>query len=294
MLKQLYYFQAVVRTGSFTEAAAENYISQSAISQQIQALERELGFPLLERRSRRFALTPAGEYFYQKSLVLVADYERLCREAGKIAKGDQAVLRIGYLRGYTGPEFTAALESFAADHPDVEVQVQYGNHEELYTMLRTGQADLVMNDQRRAFSAEYVNLVLTSCPAAVEVSARSPLAQLETITPQELKSLPCILVASTAQQTVEQEFYSTVMGFQGEFLFAETLEEARMMLLGRRGFMPVEGDGLRRPPPPPLAHLALVLGHVPLQRTYCAFWRQESASHYAAEFARLLQKEFKK
>lgn len=294
MLKQLYYFQAVVRTGSFTEAAAENYISQSAISQQVQALERELGFALLDRSSRRVALTPAGEYFYQKSLVLVADYERLCREAGKIAKGDQAVLKIGYLRGYAGPEFTAALEAFAAAHPDVEVQVQYGNHEELYTMLRTGQADLVMNDQRRAFSAEYVNLVLTSCPAAVEVAARSPLAQLEKITPQELKSLPCILVASTAQQAVEQEFYSTVMGFQGEFLFAETLEEARMMLLGRRGFMPVEGDGLRQTPPPPLAHLALVLGQTPLQRTYCAFWRQESASPYAVEFARMLKDEFKK
>lgn len=294
MLKQLYYFQAVVRTGSFTEAAEENYISQSAISQQIQALERELGFPLLERRSRRFTLTPAGEYFYQKSLVLVADYERLCREAGKIAKGDQAVLKIGYLRGYTGPEFTAALEAFAAASPEVEVQIQYGNHEELYTMLRTGQADLVMNDQRRAFSAEYVNLVLTTCPAAVEVSARSPLAQLDKITPQELKSLPCILVASAAQQESEQEFYSTVIGFQGEFLFAETLEEARMMLLGRRGFMPVEGDGLRQPTPPPLARIALTRGQEPIQRTYCAFWRKDTASPYAAEFARLLQAQFKK
>ena len=67
MLKQLRYFQSVVQTGSFSEAAAKNYISQSAISQQIQSLERELGFPLLERRNRRFSLTPAGEYFYQTS-----------------------------------------------------------------------------------------------------------------------------------------------------------------------------------------------------------------------------------
>lgn len=71
MLKRLKCFQSVVRLNSFSEAA-ENYISQSAISQQIQALERELGFKLLERRNRTFALTPAGEYFYQKSLVLTA------------------------------------------------------------------------------------------------------------------------------------------------------------------------------------------------------------------------------
>lgn len=84
MLKRLKYFQSVVRLNSFSEAAEENYISQSAISQQIQALERELGFKLLERRNRTFDLTPAGEYFYQKSLVLTADFERMCGEAARM------------------------------------------------------------------------------------------------------------------------------------------------------------------------------------------------------------------
>ena len=78
MLKQLKYFQAVVRLNSFSEAAEENFISQSAISQQIQALERELDFQLLKRKNRTFTLTPTGEYFYQKSLILTADYERMC------------------------------------------------------------------------------------------------------------------------------------------------------------------------------------------------------------------------
>ena len=118
MLKQLKYFQSVVRLNSFSEAAEENFISanfisQSAISQQIQALERELGFQLLERKNRTFALTPAGEYFYQKSLILTADYERMCSEAAKIAKGDQASLKIGYLRCYTGGELHRALELFS-------------------------------------------------------------------------------------------------------------------------------------------------------------------------------------
>lgn len=79
---------------SFSEAAEENYISQSAISQQVQALERELGFSLLERKNRSFTLTPAGEYFYRKSLILTADYERMCSEAAKIAKGNKWVKEI--------------------------------------------------------------------------------------------------------------------------------------------------------------------------------------------------------
>ncbi len=63
MFRQLRYFQSVVRHGSFSKAAEENYISQSAVSQQIQALEWELGFPLLERKNRSFTLTAAGGVF---------------------------------------------------------------------------------------------------------------------------------------------------------------------------------------------------------------------------------------
>ena len=66
MLRQIKYFKAVVRNNSFSEAAGECHISQSAISQQIKALENELGFSLLERKNRKFVLTPAGEHFYKK------------------------------------------------------------------------------------------------------------------------------------------------------------------------------------------------------------------------------------
>lgn len=94
MLNQIRYFQAVVRCGSFTEAAEECHISQSAISQQVKALERELGVQLLERINRKFTLTSAGEHFYKKSLVLMADYDRLVQDTVRIARKDHAELRI--------------------------------------------------------------------------------------------------------------------------------------------------------------------------------------------------------
>lgn len=68
-------------------------------------------------------LTPAGEYFYKKSLVLVADYERMCWETGKLAKYDKAVLVIGYLRCYSGQEFHLALEEFSSKYSDVSVKL---------------------------------------------------------------------------------------------------------------------------------------------------------------------------
>lgn len=66
MLRQIRYFQAVVRNNSFSEAAEECHISQSAISQQIKALEGELGFALLEQKNRKFVLPPRGNTFTGK------------------------------------------------------------------------------------------------------------------------------------------------------------------------------------------------------------------------------------
>lgn len=292
MLKQIKYFQSVVRNNSFSQAAEENFISQSAMSQQIQALERELGFTLLERRNRTFTLTPAGEYFYQKSLVLTADYKRMCTEAARIAEGGQASLKIGYLRCYTGNELHQALEQFAERYPDVDVSIEYGNHEELYDLLRTDQVDMVLNDQRRAFSEEYVNLILTTVCSRIEISSRNSLAHKEQITPQELKNLPCILVSSQAQQETEQEYYKTIVGFQGEFLYAENLEEARMMVIGRKGFMPVEGNGNAAFVGGSVTRIPLVREKGPILRNYCAFWKKENSGFYVESFAEILQAQF--
>jgi len=294
MLKQLKYFQSVVRLNSFSEAAEENFISQSAVSQQVQALERELGFQLLERKNRGFTLTSAGEYFYQKSLILTADYERMCSEAAKIAKGNQDSLKIGYLRCYTGGEFHRALELFSEKHPDVDVSVISGNHEELYAMLRSETADLILNDQRRAFSDEYVNLLLATRESYVEISARSPLAQLPSITPPELKNIPCILVASQAQRETEQEYYRTVVGLQGEFLYAENMEEARLMVISRKGFLPVEGALALPAMGTSIARLPLTRGKEPILRNYCAFWKKDNSGCYVEEFAELLKGQFLK
>ena len=292
MLKQIKYFQSVVRLNSFSEAAEENFISQSAISQQVQALERQLGFQLLERKNRTFTLTPAGEYFYQKSLVLTADYERMCSEAAKIAQGDRASLKIGYLRCYTGVEFHRALELFSEKYPDVEVSGIYGNHEELYGLLRAEEADIVLNDQRRAFSDEYVNLILTTCHSYIEVPSHSPLAQMECVSPAEMKNTPCILVASEVQRETEQEYYRNVVGFRGEFLYAENLEEARLLVIGRKGFLPVEGTG--QTAGTSIVRIPLVRGGEPILRNYCAFWKKDHSGDYVEAFAELLKAQFAK
>ena len=294
MLKQLKYFQSVVRLGSFSKAAEENYISQSAVSQQIKALEQELGFKLLERKNRGFSLTPAGEYVYQKSVALTAYFEKMRLEAEKIAANDKVSLKIGYLRCYTGAEFHRALEIFSEKYPDVSVTVFYGNHEELYGMLRREEADIILKDQRRAFSDEYMNLILAECQSFIEVSAHSSLAHFNRITPKELNDYPCILVASEAQRATEQEYYQNVVGLSGEFLYAENLEEARLMVIARKGFLPIEGTGQTAVASASTVRIPLTRGNDPIFRKYCAFWKKDNSGYYIEEFAELLKSQFEK
>lgn len=293
MLKQIRYFQTVVRLGSFSEAAAECYISQSAISQQVQALERELGVTLLKRENRRFSLTSAGKHFYEKSLLLMADFDRLCKETKQIDHGEELALRIGYNKGYGGGEFQRAVVEFAAKYPEIPVSMQSGNHEDLYDLLRTEQVDLILNDQRRAFSDEYVNVILTEIGCHIEISARNPIAGLECVNVSDLRHTPCILIASKAQRENEESYYREIYGIEGEYLFAENLEEARLMVVSGNGYLPIEG-GI---PPTQFAEtivrLPLCRNGKPIRRNYCVFWKADNGGYYIEEFADILKAQFK-
>ena len=289
MIKQIRYFQAVVRCRSFTEAAEECFISQSAISQQIQALEHELGVKLLVRKKRKFSLTPAGEYFYKKSLVLTADYERICRETARIANKDNAELRIGYLKGYGGHELRLAIAEFSEKHPEVSMHIVNGNHEDLYDALKSNQIDLALSDQRRAFSDEYVNLILADMECYVEIAARNPLVSLEYIEIEDLKNIPCILVASPSQQENEKTYYQEIVGIRSEFVFAENLEEARLLAIGGKGFMPIEGGKSDPKFSANLRRILLVRKGKTIRRNYCAFWKTDNSGYYVEEFADILK-----
>lgn len=294
LLRQIKYFQTVVEKGSFTEAAEACYISQSAISQQIQSLEKEIGVKLFERKNRRFTLTPTGEHFYNKTVVHSSELERICRETVRIAHKDSAVLNIGYLKCYGGDEFHSALADFIAKYPDVSVSVIEGNHEELYDELRFGKVDLVLNDQRRAFSDEYVNFELIRSNCYIELSNHNPLSKLDKIDISDLKNTPCILVASKGQEETEQTYYRDIVGFKGEFLFADNLQRARMMVVSNQGVMPIEGVGNSGYFGSGIHRVSLYRGGKPMTRNYCAFWKEDNLGFYVEEFADMLKAQFHK
>ncbi|NLS61653.1 LysR family transcriptional regulator [Lactiplantibacillus plantarum] len=162
MFQQMQYFIAIVNNHSFTQAAVDCHISQSAISQQMKELESQLGVKLLNRKGRSFEVTEAGQYFYIHSQDILADVDQLIKKTIKIEKNDEVELRVGYLRSFGTAEFLQTVSKFTQEFPKVKIKISSGTHEELYELLQTGKIDLNFSDQRRALSNEYQNEFLTA------------------------------------------------------------------------------------------------------------------------------------
>lgn len=291
MLRQIRYFQAIVKYNSFSQAAVECYISQSAISQQIKALEHELGFSLFERHNRKFTLTKAGEYFYKKSLILLADFEQIHTTARNIASGNEATLKIGYLRNQNNYELSLALDDFSMLMPKVKIQLTQGNHEELFELLRTDKVDLLISDQRRAFSDEYINLILASSAMYIKISKRNVMATMQAITASELKSIPCIIVSSKEQQNIEKEFYQTILGIQSDIIYAQSMEEANLLVISDQGFL-IE-DRISLQSSTSTCVIPFYQDNKQLTYNLCFFYKKSNINSYIKEFADLMYSKFR-
>lgn len=294
LLRQIEYFQAVMECGNFYLAAEECHVSQSAVSQQINKLESELGIKLLDRHNRTFSLTPAGEHFYRKSLVITGDLKQLIRETKWIDNNNNYyyALKIGYYKGYHGNELSEAVALFSEKYPTVDVQITVGSHEELYHAMENGSIDLALSDQRRAFSDAYNNEILAESRIYIELSSKSPLSKLQSIDVKDLKNSSCILVINQSGQKEEQEYYESIIGLKGDFLFADSIQEARLKIITGQGYMPVDVIGEQFWFDTAVCRIPLTRNNHPIKKVYCAFWKKDNSGYYIEDFAEMLKSEF--
>lgn len=78
------------------------------------------------------------------------------------------------------------------------------------------------------FSDAYRNEILAESNIYIELSAKNPLSKLDTLETNDLKNMPCILIINQAGQQEEQNYYENIIGLLGDFLFADTIQEARL------------------------------------------------------------------
>ena len=287
-LRQLQYFRAVCETGSFTKAAEDCYVSQSAVSQRIKALEAELGFPLTERHGRSFSLTPAGKLFGRKVAGILDALEDLRYEAEGVAMGYATTRSVGYLNRYDGWEIPGAVAAFVARHPHIPVHALSGSHDTLYHLMLEGKADMLFSARRRALNDAYVNLHLIDGWQYVEVSEASDVAWAEELRVSDLQNMPCILIAAEDQEAIEADYFHDVLGFSNDFLFVRSREEGRMMVAGNRGFMPVEAREQTGRSGSIVRRIPLVGQAGQLKSEYYAYWPKDRENVLIREFADIL------
>jgi DNA-binding transcriptional LysR family regulator len=122
-LRHLRYFCSVAMHQGFSRSARELHVSQSAISEQISDLEREVGVPLLNRGQQKTTLTIPGEIFLDEARKILSAAERAIQTAQRASRGEIGTLTIGFFNGGTGSDVPAIIKHFRRLHPDVRVSV---------------------------------------------------------------------------------------------------------------------------------------------------------------------------
>jgi DNA-binding transcriptional LysR family regulator len=122
-LRHLRYFSAVAENGGFGRAAAVLRVAQSAISEQIGDLERELGVSLFDRKNRRIRLTYHGEKFLEDTRAVLAAADKAVANVQKSLRGEIGTLTIGFFVGGTGTFFPAIIKEFRLRFQDVQVSL---------------------------------------------------------------------------------------------------------------------------------------------------------------------------
>lgn len=105
-----------------------------------------------------------------------------------------------------------------------------------------------ISEQRRTFNNDYYNENLKESVSFIEISTLSPLSKKEVISTDDLKNMSCIIVVSKEREDSEREFYEKSLNLSHRFLYADSLEQARLMVASQRGYLPIDQIGhLDRP-----------------------------------------------
>ena len=143
-LRQLAYFEAVVRCGGFSRAAEQLRIAQPAVSAQVRRLEAELGTPLLERTTRRVALTHAGELFLARVRAVLGQLDGARADLGELAAVRRGHVRIGATLVLGSLDLPRSLAQFRRRYPGVTLALRAGLIADLLGGLGSGEIDIVL------------------------------------------------------------------------------------------------------------------------------------------------------
>ncbi len=141
-LETLQVFCDLVETGSFSAAASQNFITQSAVSQQVRALEARFDQRLLDRTKGRVQATPAGQLLYQASKDITGRYRDLREQLQSFGNTVSGSVRLATVHSVGLYELSEPLKKFLKAYPQVNVHIEYSRSSKIFEDVLSGRIDL--------------------------------------------------------------------------------------------------------------------------------------------------------
>jgi len=135
-------FRDLVESRSFSKAAALNLVTQSAVSQQIRAMEERFLVPLIERSNKRFGLTREGQMLYEASKQIVFQFDSLQHQLSEIRNVISGTIRLSTVYSIGLHELPPYLKKFLREYPGVNIHVEYRRSNQVYDEVSEGTSDL--------------------------------------------------------------------------------------------------------------------------------------------------------
>jgi DNA-binding transcriptional LysR family regulator len=212
----------VAEEGSFTAAAARLYLTQSAVSQQMAALEREIGVPLLHRLARGVRLTPAGEVLATRSKGLFGEIATIEQEVRTFGDGPQQIM-LGAFATAGVELLPVALKTFKAQRPEVRVGLSPVHTDDAVARLRAGDIHVLLTWEYdfapQPMDDSLAQLRLPDDPLLVVLPADHALAKQDRILLADLAADRWVVRVHRAPYVDAYETMCRIAGFEPDVAF---------------------------------------------------------------------------
>ncbi len=228
-LNQLKYFIAVARCLSFTEAARSLFMTQPALSRQIQAMEAELGTQLFVRDKKTLKLTPGGSTLYNRLPDFLKEYDEMMAEARNANRGFEGQLRIGILDVYDASElFPPVVDRFQKSHPGIRLTMERVSLGALPERLYDGKLDIICTYGFSLFDKpDLMTVDVQKYDSCVMLNRDHPLAHKSDLTLDDLRQERFVQLRSEASAEGYQYIANLISrgGISPDVLYVEKNED---------------------------------------------------------------------
>jgi LysR family transcriptional regulator, cyn operon transcriptional activator len=195
-LRQLRYLLTIAEEANFTRAAEKVFVSQSALSQQIQALEQEVGTTLLARSRRGVKLTAAGEILCHHARRMVSELEQAqvaLRELEGLQRGE---LRVGVVQTVNDYLIPTLATCFTHQYPQIRLSIEELSSDEIETRLESGDLQVGLSFIPAALASIHTELLFEERLVLI-VRQDHALAQQNEVPVRTLDAMPMVMLSNT-------------------------------------------------------------------------------------------------